>query len=336
MDKKSIFTKIDDMYTKATKIIIGDIPHDGDAAQNTTITTEEIGIKKKLISLKEKILTLGTPDERSMLYEEVVKKEGSSQISLKDKPTKKATTTKRNIKKPLSTVTPEEKTTINKKVKSTKSTSKTQTKQETSKALTSKQTSIKKSIAKKSTSQKPSEKKATIKKEGSTKKSTIKTTPSSKTDITKKDSSTKTVEKTKKPKVKNNKTTIKQSEKGIIPKTKSAPRGAQKAAKIALYIKDIQKHYGEVDEDFVAIIVKNLGPSIYKKDAELVSCSDPKELDTVRKSFLKKKLGIDASKGVLDAAIQDVCSELKGVRRKYRATFYYALAKKFKKESVLS
>ena len=49
-----------------------------------------------------------------------------------------------------------------------------------------------------------------------------------------------------------------------------------------------------------------------------------------------KKLGIDASQGVLDAAIQDVCTELKGVRRKYRATFYYALAKKFKKESELS
>lgn len=86
----------------------------------------------------------------------------------------------------------------------------------------------------------------------------------------------------------------------------------------------------------MAIIVKNLGPSIYRRDAELVSCSDPKELDTVRRNFLIKKLGIDASKGVLDAAIQDVCVELKGVRTKYRATFYYALAKKFKKESVLS
>lgn len=86
----------------------------------------------------------------------------------------------------------------------------------------------------------------------------------------------------------------------------------------------------------MAIIVKNLGLSIYKKDAELVSCSDPKELNTVRKNFLMKKLGIDASKGVLDAAIADVCQELKSTRAKYRATFYYALAKKFKKESVLS
>ncbi len=112
--------------------------------------------------------------------------------------------------------------------------------------------------------------------------------------------------------------------------------GSKKDAKIALYIKDIKKHYKEVDEAFVAIVVKNLGPSIYRKDAELVSCSDPKELDTVRRNFLVKKLGIDASKAVLDAAIQDVCAELKGVRTKYRATFYYALAKKFKKESVLN
>lgn len=111
---------------------------------------------------------------------------------------------------------------------------------------------------------------------------------------------------------------------------------SKKAEKIALYTKDITKHYGEVDEEFLAIIVKNLGPSIYKKDAELVSCSDPKELDTVRKNFLIKKLGIEASQSVLDAAIQDVCEELKPARNKYRATFYYSLAKKFKKESVLN
>jgi hypothetical protein len=122
-----------------------------------------------------------------------------------------------------------------------------------------------------------------------------------------------------------------------VSKKSTAPaKGSKRDEKIALYIKDIKKHYGEVDEAFVAIIVKNLGPSIYRKDAELVSCSDPKELDTVRRNFLVKKLNIDASKSVLDAAIQDVCEELKGVRTKYRATFYYSLAKKFKKESVLN
>jgi len=110
---------------------------------------------------------------------------------------------------------------------------------------------------------------------------------------------------------------------------------SKKDLKIALYAKNIEKFYGEVDKDFLALIVKNLGPSIYRKDAELVSCSDPKELDTVRRNFLIKKLGIDASQAVLDAAIQDVCEELKSTRTKYRATFYYSLAKKFKKESVL-
>ena len=82
--------------------------------------------------------------------------------------------------------------------------------------------------------------------------------------------------------------------------------------------------------------MKNLGPSIYKKDAELVSCSDPKELDTVRKNFLVKKLGMTESDDVLNAAIKEVCVELKDSRNKYRATFYYSLAKKFKQESKLS
>ena len=117
---------------------------------------------------------------------------------------------------------------------------------------------------------------------------------------------------------------------------KAAPKGTKKAEKIALYTKAIKKQYGEVDESFLEIIVKNLGPSIYKKDAELVSCSDPKELDTVRKNFLMKKLGLEDDKDVLDAAIKDVCEELKGTSKKYRAIFYYRLAQKFKKESVLS
>ncbi|MDQ7086111.1 MAG: DUF2853 family protein [Sulfurovum sp.] len=110
----------------------------------------------------------------------------------------------------------------------------------------------------------------------------------------------------------------------------------KKEEKIILYTKDIQKHYGEVDKDLLAHIVKNLGPSIYRKNAELVACSEPKELDTVRRNFLVKKLELTESKVLLEASIQEVCQELKGVRRKYRATFYYRLAQKFNKESFLS
>jgi hypothetical protein len=118
---------------------------------------------------------------------------------------------------------------------------------------------------------------------------------------------------------------------------KKAATGAKKEAKIKLYTADVQKHYGSVDDTFLAIVVKNLGPSIYRKDAELVSCSDPKELDTVRKNFLIKKLGYDKSENeMLNGEIQKVCETLKGVRTKYRATFYYILAKNLKKESALS
>jgi len=118
--------------------------------------------------------------------------------------------------------------------------------------------------------------------------------------------------------------------------TNSKDAGSKKEAKIALYAENIKKHYGSVDEDFLVIVVNNLGPTIYRKDAELVSCSDPKELLTVRKNFLQKKLGLESSVEDLDAAIKVVCEELKSTRTKYRATFYYALAKNLKQESKLS
>ena len=294
MNKKTIFNKINDMYTKATKVIIGDIPHDGDAPQEKSANTEKIALKNKLVSLKEKFLTMGTPDEKSMLYTEVVKKEKNYvNLSLKQTSAKETNSSTKTPTKVTATVT---------------------------KKISTKEVSIKKPTSLKKVAKKSEESKAVA---------TSKTKKDKKAQASKKKPET-----TKKAKVVKTIKTLNKSK--ATPKTKSAPRGAQKAAKIALYIKDIKKHYGTVDEEFVAIIVKNLGPSIYKKDAELVSCSEPKELDTVRKSFLKKKLGIDASKGVLNAAIQDVCTELKGVRNKYRATFYYALAKKFKKESTLS
>ncbi|MCH9812645.1 MAG: DUF2853 family protein [Epsilonproteobacteria bacterium] len=117
---------------------------------------------------------------------------------------------------------------------------------------------------------------------------------------------------------------------------KEAP-GAKRAAKIKLYTEDVKKHYGSVDAEFLEIVVKNLGPSIYKKDAESVSCTDPKELDTVRKNFLIKKLGFTKEeKEMLNGEIAKVCETMKGTRIKYRATFYYILAKNLKKESMLS
>lgn len=289
-----------------------------------------MAIQDTVKKLFGKVLKVGTPPEKEVLYKEVIKRKVPKESA--------ETLFVNNIKQSFNKVL----TTAKEKLQVSKNIDTSTSKETKKKKPVTKKTSEKKATTKKTTRKKPPAKKtATLKKESTEKKTATKKAPSKKTTEAKNDvkttatkkpvakkSSTKTVTTSKKPALKKKAKDTK--------KSPSAPRGAKKAEKIALYIKDIKKHYGEVDEDFVAIIVKNLGPAIYRKDAELVSCSDPKELDTVRRNFLIKKLGIDANKAVLDAAIEDVCTELKGVRTKYRATFYYALAKKFKKESVLS
>jgi len=87
------------------------------------------------------------------------------------------------------------------------------------------------------------------------------------------------------------------------------------------------------DADLLTKVTKGLGPSIYKADAETVSGSDKKELETVKKNFLMKKLGLsDGPKldNALDAVIEKVG---KSNRNKYRAIVYYLLVKELGQES---
>ncbi|GEM_PF-311801 len=132
------------------------------------------------------------------------------------------------------------------------------------------------------------------------------------------------------------KTTAKKSTTAASKKSGTAKAPSKRAQKLELYHNDIMKHLGEVDDKFLEIIVKNLGPSIYNKDAETVACSDPKELETVKNNFLVRKLKMPKNdKEALDKAVAEVCEKLKGVKNKYRATFYYMLAKNLKRESRL-
>ena len=79
-----------------------------------------------------------------------------------------------------------------------------------------------------------------------------------------------------------------------------------------------------VNEDLLKKVAKGLGPSIYLKDASLVSCSDQTELDRVKANFLIKKMGLaDGSK--LDDAIKSVCEKYSASKNKHRAVFYYML-----------
>jgi hypothetical protein len=98
----------------------------------------------------------------------------------------------------------------------------------------------------------------------------------------------------------------------------------------------VSKELGlDLSEELISKATEDLVPSIYKQDAETVSCSDSAELDTVKTNFLEKKLGVDADNAVFDAAIKKVCEAMgTSNRHKYRALFYALLAKEFGKESV--
>jgi len=89
----------------------------------------------------------------------------------------------------------------------------------------------------------------------------------------------------------------------------------------------------KVDEDLLTKVTKALGPSIYKSDASIVSCSDKAERDRIRERFLIGKLGLPKGKA-LDDAIESVCQEMgTGNKQKHRAIFNYLLVKKLKQES---
>lgn len=104
---------------------------------------------------------------------------------------------------------------------------------------------------------------------------------------------------------------------------------------IVKYAADLKEKCGvEPDMDFLAKVTTGAGPSIYNRDASTVSSSDPKELETVKKNFLMKKLGLSESED-LDGAIDSVIEKYgKSTKAKYRVVVYYLLAKHFKKEDV--
>ena len=104
--------------------------------------------------------------------------------------------------------------------------------------------------------------------------------------------------------------------------------------KIETYVESAEKLGLDLDRDYIAAVTKALGPSIYNKDAESVSCSDSSELDRVKKNFAQKKLGV-TDEAAIDAAIKKVCETLgSSNRNKYRALFYALMAKELGKTSV--
>ncbi|MGB5189441.1 DUF2853 family protein [Robiginitalea sp.] len=75
--------------------------------------------------------------------------------------------------------------------------------------------------------------------------------------------------------------------------------------------------HGRLDE-----LVNRLKSMVNNLDATLVATSDASELETVRRNFVEKTMGItDSDKGM--AAIKAVADKMSGVHQKSRSAFYY-------------
>lgn len=96
------------------------------------------------------------------------------------------------------------------------------------------------------------------------------------------------------------------------------------------HVEDVRKYARKpVNEAAVAGLEKTYRLVMSKPDTRYVACSDKAELETVRKNFLEKKLGLTGDD--LDASIKGVCETMKASRSKSRLTFYYLLAEHYGK-----
>ena len=89
-----------------------------------------------------------------------------------------------------------------------------------------------------------------------------------------------------------------------------------------------------INNELLTAIARSLGPSLYKRDARTVATGQKKELATIRKNFLIKKLGCDDD-AKLDRAIEKAIDKIgRSNRNKLRPVFYYLLVRELKKQSV--
>jgi len=99
-------------------------------------------------------------------------------------------------------------------------------------------------------------------------------------------------------------------------------------------VKQMKEQKIKVDRPLLEKIGKSLGPSLYKRDAQLVAASQKSELETIKKKFLIKKLGCTDGPA-LDKALAKAVKKIGPSRRdKLRPVFYYLLVKDLGKESV--
>jgi hypothetical protein len=104
---------------------------------------------------------------------------------------------------------------------------------------------------------------------------------------------------------------------------------------IAKYADDLKtKCKMTPDMAFLTKVTIGCGPAIYNTDSATVAGSDASELETVKKNFLIKKLGLADGPKLMEAINAVIDTYGRSERQKYRAVIYYMLAKHFGKEAV--
>ena len=104
---------------------------------------------------------------------------------------------------------------------------------------------------------------------------------------------------------------------------------------IKKYAADLREKCGMTPEmELLRKVTIGCGPAIYRADASTVSGTDAGELETVKKNFLIRKLGLTDTQE-LDTAIAQVLDTYgRSNKNKYRAVVYYMLTKHFGREAV--
>jgi hypothetical protein len=104
---------------------------------------------------------------------------------------------------------------------------------------------------------------------------------------------------------------------------------------ITKYAEDLKsKCHMSPDMALLTKVTIGCGPAIYNADSQTVSGSDAGELETVKKNFLIKKLGLPDSPKLMEAIHSVIETYGKSERNKYRAVVYYMLVKHFGKEAA--
>lgn len=104
---------------------------------------------------------------------------------------------------------------------------------------------------------------------------------------------------------------------------------------IAKYADDLKtKCKMNPDMGLLTKVTIGCGPAIYNADSQTVAGADDSELETVKKNFLMKKLGLADSPKLMEGINAVIDTYGRGERNKYRAVIYYMLTKHFGKEAV--